>query len=41
MTLGEDQTTAGPRAGIEVVGTPAELDLTISEGLHGDAAQAR
>lgn len=43
MTLGENQTTAGPGAGIEIEIMPAELDLTTSEGVveEGYAAIAR
>ena len=33
MTLGENQTTAGSGAGIEIEIMPAELDLTTSEGV--------
>jgi hypothetical protein len=43
MTPGENQTTAGSGAGIEIVRMPAELDLTTSEGVaeQGCAAIAR
>jgi len=43
MTPGENQTTAGSGAGIEIVSMPAELDLTTSEGVvaEGCAAIAR
>ena len=33
MTPGQNQTTAGSGAGIEIVSMPAELDLTTSEGV--------
>jgi anti-anti-sigma factor len=43
MTAGENQTTAGPDAGIEILSMPAELDVTTSEGVveQGYAAIAR
>ena len=43
MTPGENQTTAGSGAGIEIVSMPAELDLTTSEGVveQGYAVIAR
>ena len=43
MMPGENQTTAGSGAGIEIVSMPAELDLTTSEGVValGCAAIAR
>jgi len=43
MAPGENQTTAGSGAGIEIVSMPAELDLTTSEGVaeQGCAAIAR
>ena len=43
MTPGENQTTADPRAGIEILSMPAELDVTTSDGVveQGYAAIAR
>ena len=43
MPPGENQMTAAPGAGIEIVSMPAELDLTTSEGVveQGYAAVAR
>ena len=43
MTPGENQTTAGSGAGIEIVSMPAELDLTTREGVveQGYVAIAR
>ena len=43
MTQGENHTTAGPGAGIEILGMPAELDMATADGLveRGYAAIAR
>ena len=43
MTQGENQTTADPGAGIEILSMPAELDLATADGLveQGYAAIAR
>lgn len=43
MTQSKNQTTADPGAGIEILSTPAELDLTIGDGLveQGYAAITR